>query len=45
LAEEIKAHSSIESFAGLLLKSLGAANKAKNIDSGKTKDERRCTNT
>jgi hypothetical protein len=32
MADEIKAHSAVESFTGLLLKGVGAANKAKKID-------------
>jgi len=44
LADEIKAHSTVESSTGLL-KGVGAASKAKNIDSGKMKDERRSTHT
>jgi len=44
LADEIKTHSIVESSTGLL-KGVGAASKAKNIDSGKTKNERRCTHT
>jgi len=43
-ADDIKARAAVESLTGLL-KGVGTANKAKNIDSGRTKDERRCTHT